>query len=92
MRINYPGESFGQLYIPAVNLGLWLAASFIVVYFQSSAHMEAAYGLAITVTMLMTTILLTVYLAQHQKVKKVFVVLFFGAFIFIEGLFCQPLL
>ncbi|WP_041168238.1 KUP/HAK/KT family potassium transporter [Lactococcus cremoris] len=87
LRINYPGETFGQLYIPAVNLGLWLAASFIVVYFQSSAHMEAAYGLAITVTMLMTTILLTVYLAQHQKVKKVFVVLFFGAFIFIEGLF-----
>ena len=87
LRIFYPGETFGQLYIPAVNLGLWLAASFIVVYFQSSAHMEAAYGLAITVTMLMTTTLLTVYLSHYQKVKKVLVGLFFTVFIFIEGLF-----
>ncbi|MCY7264572.1 KUP/HAK/KT family potassium transporter, partial [Pseudomonas protegens] len=84
LRIFYPGETFGQLYIPAVNLGLWLAASFIVVYFQSSAHMEAAYGLAITVTMLMTTTLLTVYLSHYQKVKKVLVGLFFTVFIFIE--------
>ncbi|KAA8703404.1 KUP/HAK/KT family potassium transporter [Lactococcus lactis] len=87
LRIFYPGETFGQLYIPAVNLGLWLAASFIVVYFKSSAHMEAAYGLAITVTMLMTTTLLTVYLSHYQKVKKVLVGLFFTVFIFIEGLF-----
>lgn len=87
LRIFYPGETFGQLYIPAVNLGLWLAASFIVVYFQSSGHMEAAYGLAITVTMLMTTTLLTVYLSHYQKVKKVLVGLFFTVFIFIEGLF-----
>ncbi|MDM5144264.1 Low affinity potassium transport system protein kup [Lactococcus lactis] len=71
LRINYPGETFGQLYIPAVNLGLWLAASFIVVYFQSSAHMEAAYGLAITVTMLMNNNFINGLFSTTSKSQKV---------------------
>ena len=48
------------MYIPAVNL--WLACSAIVLAFRTSTHMEAAYGLSITITMLMTTILLLFYL------------------------------
>lgn len=89
LRIFYPGETFGQLYIPAVNLGLWLAASFIVVYFQSSAHMEAAYGLAITVTMLMTTTLLTVYLSHYQKVKKYWLAYFSPFLSLLKACFCS---
>lgn len=64
MRIMYPGKSIGQLYIPMVNYILLGTTSLIVLYFRTSAHMEAAYGLAITLTMLMTTLLLTYYLRQ----------------------------
>ena len=62
LKIIYPGSNIGQMYIPAVNLILWLACSAIVLAFRTSTHMEAAYGLSITITMLMTTILLLFYL------------------------------
>ena len=64
MRINYPSETKGQIYIPMVNNVMWVACICVVLFFQTSAHMEAAYGLAITVTMLMTTVLLHVPLAH----------------------------
>ena len=64
MKIVYPGANIGQMYIPAVNLILWIICSLIVIAFRTSTHMEAAYGLSITVTMLMTTVLLLFYLLQ----------------------------
>ncbi len=54
------------MYIPALNTLLWIACSGVVLFFQTSTRMEAAYGLAITVTMLMTTILLYL-LAPKQE-------------------------
>lgn len=86
MKIIYPTEKHGQIYIPLVNKILWIACIAIIFYFQTSSHMEAAYGLAITVTMLMTTLLLYQYLCQIN-VKKIFalaMVVFFGV---IEGMF-----
>ena len=62
MRIFYPSETKGQLYIPFVNVVLWLGTSAVILFFQTSHNMEAAYGLALTVTMLSTTSLLFVYL------------------------------
>ncbi len=67
MKINYPSETKGQLYIPLVNNILWAGCIFVVLLFRSSEHMEAAYGLAITVTMLMTTLLLFTYLVRIRK-------------------------
>lgn len=67
LKIIYPGKSIGQMYIPTVNLILWISCSLIVLTFRTSSHMEAAYGLSITVTMLMTTILLYFYLIQHGR-------------------------
>ncbi len=64
MQIRYPSETKGQMYIPIVNNVLWIGCSFVVLYFRSSTRMESAYGLAITVTMLMTTTLLVVYMAK----------------------------
>lgn len=64
MNITYPSNEHGQIYIPAVNKMLCIATIAIVLFFQTSQHMEAAYGLAITVTMLMTTVLLTEYLGN----------------------------
>lgn len=86
MRIFYPGSSIGQMYIPAVNFILWAACSLIVLTFRTSSHMEAAYGLSITVTMLMTTFLLYHYMIQ-KKVSRFLaylMVLFFG---FLETFF-----
>ncbi|MCB5954497.1 KUP/HAK/KT family potassium transporter [Enterococcus sp. CWB-B31] len=81
MRIIYPGSTIGQMYIPSLNLLLWLACSAVVVFFRTSTRMEAAYGLSITVTMLMTTILLMFFLRQ-KGVPAAFVylvTLFFGS-------------
>ena len=81
MKIEYPSENKGQIYIPLVNTILWIGCMGVVLYFRSSERMESAYGLAITVTMLMTTILLTVFLARIRNKVPLAVpfALFFGA-------------
>jgi len=68
-RIKYPTEVKGQLFIPVVNWFLYASCVVVVLFFQSSSHMEAAYGLSITITMLMTTLLLTAYLRHHHTNK-----------------------
>lgn len=62
VRLRYPSLQKGQLYVPSVNWLLWLGCIGVVLYFKESSHMEAAYGLAITLTMLMTTLLMSYYL------------------------------
>lgn len=80
LEIRYPSDTKGQLYIGTVNGILWIGCSLIVLYFRSGARMEAAYGLAITVTMLMTTLLITVYLwrIRNRKAGAGLVLLAFG--------------
>lgn len=82
-KIKYPTQVKGQLYIPFVNSFLFVFCVIMVLFFQSSSNMEAAYGLSITITMLMTTILLAFYL-KTQKVKTVFIVPFIIVFLTIE--------
>lgn len=86
IKINYPSTTKGQIYIPLVNNIMWVGCIGVVLLFQSSEHMEAAYGLAITVTMLMTSILLYTYLAVIRKRLWAAIpfILFFGA---IEAMF-----
>ena len=79
LRIHYPSDTKGQLYIPLVNNIMWVGCIFIVLLFQNSERMESAYGLAITVTMLMTTTLLTSYIAgilKHKLGACIFALLF----------------
>lgn len=85
-RIIYPGHSLGQLYIPVINWSLWLITCGIVLHFRTAARMESAYGLAITITMLMTTILLTYFLLE-QGVKPIFTYLLMAFFALIEIIF-----
>ena len=66
MNIDYPSTEKGQIYIPSINKGICVATIAIVLYFQTSAHMEAAYGLSITISMLMTTILLYEWLVLKK--------------------------
>ena len=86
MRIKHPTYVKGQIYIRTINLAMYIAVVLIILLFRDSSHMEAAYGLAITITMLMTTLLLGVYL--HTKgVSRFIMILFIGAYCTIEGVF-----
>ena len=62
MKINYPTIERGQSFIPGINLLLWVGCSAITLYFQKSSNMEAAYGLSITICMIMTSCLFSYYL------------------------------
>ncbi|WP_303311429.1 KUP/HAK/KT family potassium transporter [Hymenobacter sp. BT730] len=86
VRLNYPTNVKGQLYVPSMNRLLLLGCIAIVLYFRESSAMEAAYGLAITITMLMTTLLLSMWL-RAKRVPMVLVVLFLLLYGAIEGSF-----
>ena len=66
MKINYPTEERGQLFIPGINTLLFLGCSGITIYFRTSSNMEAAYGLAITLCMLATSILFANFLISRR--------------------------
>lgn len=86
LEIHYPSETKGQIYIGTVNTILLLGCTAVILYFRSGSRIEAAYGLAITLTMLMTTVLLTVYMwkIRRRPVTAVLLLVVFGA---IEGVF-----
>ena len=86
LEIRYPSETKGQLYINKVNNILWVGCSLVVLYFRSGARMEAAYGLAITITMLMTTLLISVYL-RHVRRQQLLSWLVLAAFGTVEAVF-----
>ena len=83
LRINYPTEERGQLYIPAINFMLFIGCCGITIYFQTSSHMEAAYGLAITLCMLATSILFANFLIS-RRAKSVLIYLYLTVYLSIE--------
>ncbi|NLS38435.1 potassium transporter Kup [Fructobacillus tropaeoli] len=85
LRITYPNDFRGQMYISIVNWMLFVAGVVVVVLFQTSHNMESAYGLAITVTMLMTTTLLFEFI--RFKTRTSLAVLFAVPFGLLETLF-----
>ena len=70
IKIINPTFVRGQVYLPFVNWSLWIMCSLVVIFFRESANMEAAYGLAITITMIMTTLLLSYYLYSERMWTK----------------------
>lgn len=90
VRLNYPTNVKGQLYVPSINRLLLLGCIGVVLYFKESSHMEAAYGLAITLTMLMTTVLLSYWLYKrvHHRAGDWFIVGgFLVQYLVVEGAF-----
>jgi KUP system potassium uptake protein len=87
VRIKYPTTQKGQIFVPSLNWLMMLGCIFIVLHFRESSEMEAAYGLAISLTMMMTTILLCFYLRYVRKVNKYYVFLIFLGYLIIEGSF-----
>jgi KUP system potassium uptake protein len=83
LRINYPSNARGQLYIPAINLMLFIGCVAIVLHFKKAANMEAAYGLAITLCMIATSLLFANYLAL-RRTKRVFIYLYLLVYLTIE--------
>ncbi|EJL60057.1 KUP/HAK/KT family potassium transporter [Flavobacterium sp. CF136] len=86
VRIKYPTEVKGQLYIPSINWLLFFGCVGIVLHFEESSNMEHAYGLAIVLCMIMTTILLNYYLIM-KRVKLYFMVPLITIYLIIEGCF-----
>ena len=70
VSVKQPTESKGQIYIPSVNIMLWIGCVLMVLHFENSSRMEAAYGLAITLTMMVTTYLLSYFLIFKLKWPK----------------------
>jgi KUP system potassium uptake protein len=101
IKVNYPSDQKGQIYVPSINILLWIGCIGLTLYFNKiagemtlksgsevtlSTAMEAAYGLAITMTMIMTTTLMAYYL-YAKKFNLWAVFLFIAVYACIEGAF-----
>lgn len=86
MKIVYPTEEKGQLYIPGISLLMFVGCIGIVLYFQKSENMGAAYGLAITLCMISTSILFANYLVS-QRVKPFFIYVYLIVYLLLESSF-----
>jgi KUP system potassium uptake protein len=85
-RLRYPSQVKGQIYVPAINWILLIGCISVVLIFQESSAMEGAYGLAITINMLMTTSLLVYYFSTAKK-STVRSSILAVVFISLEGMF-----
>ncbi len=83
VKIKYPTELKGQLYIPSINWLLFAGCIMIVLHFEESSNMEAAYGLAIILCMIMTTILLNFYMIL-KRVSWMIIVPLIATYLIIE--------
>ncbi|MBS1628026.1 MAG: KUP/HAK/KT family potassium transporter [Bacteroidetes bacterium] len=86
LKVVYPTEEKGQLYIPGINWLLYVGCVGVTLYFQKSTNMGAAYGLAITMAMISTSVLFANYLVSH-RVKPIFIYLYLVVYITIESCF-----
>lgn len=86
VRINHPSDNKGQIYIPSINKILYVACILVILYFRESRNMEAAYGLAITITEMMTTFIMSYYF--FIKRRPYWVILgFISLYFCVEGSF-----
>ncbi|MGB3006270.1 MAG: KUP/HAK/KT family potassium transporter [Chitinophagaceae bacterium] len=83
LRLTYPTEERGQLYVPGVNWLLFFGCVGITLYFKKSTNMEAAYGLAITLCMIATSILFANYLII-KRTKSLWIYIYLAIYLSIE--------
>jgi len=86
VRINYPSEEKGQLFIPAINTMMFVGCTGVVLFFRESGRMEAAYGLAIIMTMSMTTILFANFMVI-KRIKPILIYVFLAVYVTVESSF-----
>lgn len=85
LQVRYPARTRGQLYIPVVNAVLCVSTLLVLALFRDSEHISAAYGLALTITMITTTILLAVYIWHSGR--RIGAVVFTVLFLAIQFMF-----
>lgn len=83
VKIKYPTELRGQLYIPSINWMLMIGCIGVVLYFRESEKMEAAYGLTIILGMLMSSRLLTFFM-RIKKYPALFIIGFVLVYLIVE--------
>lgn len=83
VAIRYPSDQKGQLYVPSINTILYVGCLLVIAIFQKSVNMEAAYGLAINLTFIATSILLIFFMIR-KKIHKVFILIFACIYFTIE--------
>ena len=87
LKVKYPTDHKGQIYIPFINWFLMAGCLIVIAIFQKASAMEASYGLAITINMVMTSILLCYLLIlKYPKLKYLYISIF-SIFIIIEAIF-----
>lgn len=86
LRIEFPTDMKGQVYVPAINWMMMAGCIAMVLHFKESSNMEAAFGLSVTITMLMTTLLLSFYM-YVKRVPKMLVLVLALLFLWIECTF-----
>lgn len=77
-------QAQGQIYVPLTNWSLYLCVVFLVLTFQSSSNLAAAYGIAVTGTMMIDTLLIAFMLVLAWKWSKWLVVLTIGTFFLVD--------
>jgi len=85
-RVAYPSDERGQLYVPFVNWALMIGCCLIVLHFRESKNMEAAFGLAVTLTMLMSTVLMSMYM-RVKRFNPILQVVLTAIFLTVETTF-----
>ena len=83
LKLTYPTEERGQLYVPGTNFLLFLGCIGITLYFRKSTNMEAAYGLAITLCMIATSILFSNFLIT-RRTKPLWIYIYLSVYLAIE--------
>ena len=85
LQIDHTSETaFGQIYIPIVNWALMIACIAVVLTFQTSSHLAAAYGIAVTSTMVITTIIFAVVARNRWRWRAPWVVLVVAFFLVVD--------
>lgn len=82
-RVIFPGTMRGQMYIPFFNWFLMAACILMVLHFRESKNMEAAFGLSVTLTMLITTFLMALYL-KTRRIALPWIILITTVFLAVE--------
>ncbi len=84
IRVKFPTEIRGQIYIPSINWILWVGCIAVMLYFRESSKMEAAYGFSITIAMLMTTLLMYYYMKFVRKWPAIIISIILIVFLTVE--------
>ena len=87
VKIKFPTTIKGQIYIPSINIILWVGCIGMMFYFRKSEHMEAAYGFSIIIAMLMTTALMFGYMKFVRKWNMILVFTIIAIFFTVESAF-----